>query len=371
MVNIQDLPNEILYNIGEQLDGINIHTKVEINSMDASIKSLPGLREFRLVSRQMNEIGIYVMFQKITLCAADDQSWNDVKSIAAHSTLSRAVRSVMLHNLAFVNSLPPLDNNNEQKDERYDEELDLSLFPNLVQVATNHWSVFRKQAAAPRKDCIAQMLRANNVLKIGAYNLSHLQLLQMITAHHHGFQLSSLTFSLLPDPPFTQAWGDVLQNERLMGQLRCVEIAYGISIQPGQAQDLNFFSRIVAATMRGLPRLESIILDHKWWSWHWRPMNLIDLLSNHNWPNLRFCILKFPFATCSQIKSFLQPHVCRLHYLRIEGFPQNDEMNGFCTREEAEIFKLWLETKLLAVVWEFVDLLGTAADFREAIQRSR
>lgn len=87
-----------------------------------------------------------------------------------------------------------------------------------------------------------------------------------------------------------------------------------------------------AATMRELSHLESITLDHKWWSWHWRPTKLIDLLCDHNWPNLRSCILKFPFATCSQIKAYLQPHVRRLGYLRIEGFPRNDRINRFSTR---------------------------------------
>lgn len=363
MVSIQDLPNEILCNICKQLDGINIRTKAtEINrdhaldSTDGSIKSIPGLQEFRLVSRQMNEVGTYVMFQKVTLWT-DHQSWKDLNSIAAHSTLSRAVRHLMLENVTFVNSSShPLDN--EHKDgERSYGELDISLFPNLVQVATNHWSVIRKEAAAPRKNCILQMLRAN-VLKIDAYNRSHLQVLQMITAPPHGFRLSLMKFALFLDPPFTQAWGNVLQNDNLMVQLRRVEIAYGTSIEPGQAPDLDF-PRIVAAAMRELPHLESITLDHKWWSWHWRPMNLIDLMCDHKWPNLRSCILKFPFATCSQIKSFLQPHVCRLEYLRIEGFPQNDGMNGFCTSEEASIFKSWLESEFLATVWEFVDLLGS------------
>lgn len=132
-------------------------------------------------------------------------------------------------------------------------------------------------------------------------------------------------------------------------QLRYVGIAYGMSIEPGRAWDPEF-PATVAATMRELPHLEYICLDHKWWSWHWRPVKLIDLLCNHKWPNLRSCILKLPFATCSQVKRFLQPHVGKLEYLRIEGFPQNDEMNGFCTMEEARMFRLWLETELLAQV---------------------
>lgn len=36
-------------------------------------------------------------------------------------------------------------------------------------------------------------------------------------------------------------------------------------------------------------------------------------------------------------------------------------MDGFCTRAEARIFRLWLESESLAEVWEFVDLEGEPA----------
>lgn len=134
-----------------------------------------------------------------------------------------------------------------------------------------------------KKNCILQMPR----------NTSHLQVLQMITAHHD-FQISWLNFSLLLDLAFMQACGNVLQTDKL-AQLRCMKIAYGMSIEPVQALDPDFPS-IVAATMKELPRLESITLDHKWWSWHWRPTKLIDLLSDHDWPNLRSCVLKAHFC---------------------------------------------------------------------------
>lgn len=277
------------------------------------------------------------MFQKVTLWP-DHKSRTDLNSIAADPTISRAVRYLLLENVALVMSSPLLedDHENEHGAGKIDE-VDLSLFPNLVQVATNHWSVFRLQTAAPRKHYILQMPRAN-VPNTHAYNESHLQVLRMITAHH-GFQISCLNFSLFLDPLSTEAWGNVLQTENLLEKLRYVEIVYGMNMEQGQAWDAKF-PYIVATAMRELPHLESIILDHKWWSWHWRPIKLIDLLCKHDWPNIRSCILKIPFATCSQVKSFLQPHVCKLEYLRIEGFPQNDKMNGFCTREEARIFRL-------------------------------
>lgn len=149
MVNIQGLPNEILVNICEQLDGIN--TRPEVNSTDGSKKSLPGLQEFRLASRRMNGIGKYVMFQKVTLWP-DHKSWKDLNSIAADPTLSGAVRYLMLENVAPVKSSPHVNNEQQEKEQeeagKFDE-VDLSLFPNLVQVMTNHWSAFRKQTAAP------------------------------------------------------------------------------------------------------------------------------------------------------------------------------------------------------------------------------
>lgn len=367
MVNIQDLPNEILVNICEQLDDINLTTRAEVNSdhalhsADGSKKSLPGLPEFRLANRQMNEIGTYVMFQKVTLWP-DHKSWKDLNSIAADPTLSGAVRYLMLENVALVKHVDNEQYENEQEGGKFDE-VDLSLFPNLVQVVTNHWSAFRKETAVPRKkkNCILQMPRAN-ALNSRTYNISHLQVLQMLTADHD-FQISWLNFSLLLDLPFMQACGNVLQTDNL-AQLRCMKIAYGMSVEPGQALDPSFPS-MVATTMKKLPRLESIILDHKWWSWHWRPTKLIDLLSDHDWPNLRSCILKVPFATCSQIKSFLQSHICELDYLRIEGLPQNDGMSGFCTRAEARTFRLWLESEFLAEVWEFVDLEGEPAGLEQ------
>ena len=373
MVNIQDLPNEILLDICEELEHIYITTKVENKSRNRSKKLLLGLPEFRLVSRQMNEIGTYVLFQQVFF-RPDHKSWKDLTSIAADPNLSRAVQCLLLGNVAHENN----NNNNNNEDENEHEDgkfdFDLSLFPNLVQVATNHWSVFRKQNAAPRKQqhCILQTLRANKTLGTWDYNLSHLQFLHLITAHHD-FRISWLHLSLLLDRPFTQAYGKVLQTDNVLVQLRCIEIAYGMSIEPVQrpkeAWDADF-PAIFAAAMRELPHLESITLDHHWWAWYWRPIKLIDLLYDHNWPNLRSCILKMPFATCSQIKRFLQPHVCKLEYLRIEGFPQNDGMNEFCNREEARIFRLWLEFEFVAEVWEFVDMGGEPAGLeqQEAIQ---
>lgn len=64
---------------------------------------------------------------------------------------------------------------------------------------------------------------------------------------------------------------------------------------------------------------------------------------------------------------FLQPHVCKLEDLRIESFPQNDGMNEFCSGNEAGIFRLWLESELLAEVWESVNLAGEPAGSEQAM----
>lgn len=215
----------------------------------------------------MNEIGTYVVFQKVTLWP-DHKSWKDFSSIAADPTLSGAVQYLMLENVALVKSSPHVDiekHEDEQEGGKFDK-VDLSLFPNLVQVVTNHWSAFRKQTAVPRKkkDCILQMPRVN-ALNSRAFNISHLQVLRMITADHD-FRISWLDFSLLLDLPFMQACCNVFQIDNLT-QLRCMGIAYGMSIVPGQALGPNFPS-MISTTIKELPRLESVILDHKWWSWH-------------------------------------------------------------------------------------------------------
>lgn len=120
---------------------LSIRTEAET---DGSIQSVQ-------FPRQMNEIGTYVMFQKATLWT-DHQSWKDCKfdcsSLNSFPRCATSYAGERGHCQLFP---PPLLDNNEHKDERYDE-LDLSLFPNLLKVATNRWSIFRKQAAAPRKN---------------------------------------------------------------------------------------------------------------------------------------------------------------------------------------------------------------------------
>lgn len=168
------------------------------------------------------------MFQKATLWT-NHQSWKDCKFDCSSLNSFPPVRHLMLESVAIVNSSPPYPSppfwtimNIKTRDTT---NLTYPYFRTCLKSRLILGLYSESKLQLPARMCILQVLRAN-LLKIGACSLANLQVLQMITAHHHGFPLSLLKIPYLPDPPFTQARGNVLQNDDLkVLQLRCVVIA--------------------------------------------------------------------------------------------------------------------------------------------------
>lgn len=165
-------------------------TKARVTCGSANIYSIQSV----WFPRQMNEIGTYVMFQKTTLWT-DHQSWKDCKFDCSPLNSFPRCATSYAGERGHCQLFPPPFWTIMNIKTRDTTNLIYPYFRTCLKSRLIVGLYSESKLQLPARMCILQVLRAN-LLKIGACSLANLQVLQMITAHHHGFPLSLLKIPL-------------------------------------------------------------------------------------------------------------------------------------------------------------------------------
>lgn len=321
--NIQDLPTEVIYHVCEKLGDVNDNA---------------SLKQLRLVSKHMASIATKELFKTIHL-VSDPEPWKKVHRIAFHPVLAQHVRVLAIE--VVSPKVGP-----QQKPEP--AAFDLSLLPNLQsieqRIGTLTWRVRPNpsyyNAKNPTKHRLIPYIPASEVDWFRQYNLYHLQRLTAL-----GFDAQFLNVHLLVT--WQPMWKDILCTVDVS---RLKSLHFSLVSLTNEVHEADEISLFFAPAIKNLPALVSFRLVHpeprsSAASKLAKMVNLIGMLGDKNWPQLRHLEFHWPVTTAADIRAFLWPHRGSLRYLRLNGWLSNySELVD--DPVERQLLAEWIETEI-------------------------